>query len=90
MFSHQGNLAGQTPFPNFHCHWFCSWQPDPEVEVPDTITQNWAERRGFANAPWCLINHCLCQVTYHQVGNVDNSVVEDPVMASSCSGNAGG
>ena len=43
---------------------FYSWRPDPEAT--DAFTQNWALSRGFANPPWCLINHCLCQVACQQ------------------------
>ena len=45
---------------------FYSWQPDPDAEVTDAFTQNWALSRGFANLLWCLINRCLCQVACQQ------------------------
>ena len=41
---------------------YYSWRPDPEAEVTDTFTQNWAQARGFANLPWCLISRCLNQI----------------------------
>ena len=45
---------------------YYSWRPDPEVEATDAFTQNWAQSRGYANPPWCLINCCLHQVSQQQ------------------------
>jgi len=41
---------------------FYSWRPDPEAEATDAFMQNWTLVWGFANPPWCLINHCLTKV----------------------------
>ena len=41
---------------------FYSWRPDPEAEATDAFTQNWAQVRGYANPPWCLISRCLSKV----------------------------
>ena len=41
---------------------YYSWRLDPEAEAMDAFTQNWAQARGFANPPWCLISWCLNQI----------------------------
>ena len=41
---------------------FFSWRPDPEAIATDAFNQNWAQTRGFANPPWCLIARCLSQI----------------------------
>ena len=41
---------------------YYGWRLDPEAEVMDAFTQNWAQARGFANPPWCLISRCLNQI----------------------------
>ena len=41
---------------------FYSWRPDPEAQGTDAFNQDWSQRRGFANPPWCLIARCLSQV----------------------------
>jgi len=41
---------------------FYSWRPDPEAQGTDASNQDWSQRRGFANPPWCLIARCLSQV----------------------------
>ena len=41
---------------------YYSWRPDPEAEAMDAFLQNWAQVRGFANFPWCLIPRCLSQI----------------------------
>jgi len=41
---------------------FYSWRPDPEAEATDAFTQNWAQARGYANPPRCLISRCLSQI----------------------------
>ena len=38
-----------------------SLRSDPEAETTDTFAKNWAQVRGFANPPWCLISRCLNQ-----------------------------
>jgi len=43
--------------PNFY-----SWRPDPEATATDAFNQDWAQTRGFANPPWCLIARCLSQI----------------------------
>jgi len=43
--------------PNFY-----SWRPDPEAIATDAFNQDWAQTRGFANPPWCLIARCLSQI----------------------------
>ena len=45
---------------------YYSWRPDPEAEATDAFTQNWAQARGFANPPWCLISRCLNQIKQQQ------------------------
>ena len=41
---------------------FFSRRPDPEATAIDAFNQNWAQTRGFANPPWCLIARCLSQI----------------------------
>ena len=41
---------------------FYSWRPDPEAIATDTFNQDWAQTRGFANPPSCLIARCLSQI----------------------------
>ena len=43
--------------PNFY-----SWRPDPQAIATDAFNQDWAQTRGFANPPWCLIARCLSQI----------------------------
>ena len=45
---------------------YYSWRLDPEAEATDAFTQNWAQARGFANPPWCLISRCLNQIKRQQ------------------------
>ena len=45
---------------------YYSWRPDPEATATDAFTQNWTQKRGFANPPWCLIPQCLTQVRQQQ------------------------
>ena len=47
---------------------YYSWRPDPKAEATDTFLQNWAQVRGFANPPWCLIAWCLSQIKCQQAG----------------------
>ena len=57
---------------------FYSWRPDPEAQGTDAFNQDWSQRRGFANPPWCLIARCLSQVK-KQVARV---VMITPLWAS--------
>ena len=57
---------------------FFSWRPDPEATVTNAFNQNWAQRRGFANPPWCLIARCLSQIK-RQMARV---VIITPLWAS--------
>ena len=41
---------------------YYSWRPDSEAEAVDAFLQNWAQVRGFADPPWCLIPRCLSQI----------------------------
>ena len=41
---------------------FFSWRLDPEATATDAFNQNWAQTRGFANPPRCLIARCLSQI----------------------------
>ena len=59
--------------PNFY-----SWRPDPEAMATDAFNQNWAQTRGFANPPWCLIARCLSQLK-RQMARV---VIITPLWAS--------
>ena len=45
---------------------YYSLRPDPEATATDAFTQNWAQERGFANPPWCLIPRCLIQLRKQQ------------------------
>ena len=36
------------------------------TEATDAFTQNWAQARGFANSPWCLISRCRNQIKQQQ------------------------
>ena len=57
---------------------FFSWRPDPEATAIDAFNQNWAQTRGFANPPWCLIARCLSQIK-RQMARV---VIITPLWAS--------
>ena len=57
---------------------FYSWKPDPEAQGMDAFNQDWSQKRGFANPPWCLIARCLSQVK-RQVARV---VMITPLWAS--------
>ena len=41
---------------------YFSWRPDAEAIAVDAFTQDWAQRRGYANPLWCLTPRCLSQI----------------------------
>ena len=45
---------------------YYNWRLDPEATATDAFTQNWAQERGFANPPWCLIPQYLTQIRQQQ------------------------
>ena len=57
---------------------FFSWRLNPEPTATDAFNQNWAQTRGFANPPWCLIARCLSQIK-RQMARV---VIITPLWAS--------
>ena len=43
------------------CPAYYSWRPDPYAAATDAFLQDWSDKRGFANPPWCLIGRVLSQ-----------------------------
>ena len=44
------------------CQAYFSWRPDPYATATDAFLQDWAQLRGYANPPWCLVGRVLAQV----------------------------
>jgi hypothetical protein len=53
-----------------------SWKPDPDAIQVDAFLIDWAQVKGYAFPPFCLINRCLAKI---KSGTSHNIVIVAPV-----------